>query len=90
MKRTDLEKNKALKLTERMKKGGATGKFSGAGALEASDRRQQRRLDQEKGLVSFPIKLTQPLIDQIRAQAQTQDTDVNEIMAQLLQKALKD
>ncbi|MBP6017934.1 MAG: hypothetical protein KA735_00450 [Burkholderiaceae bacterium] len=89
MKRTDLEKNAALKLIERMKKGGVTGKFSGAAATAATDRRQQRKLDQEKGLVAFPVKLTQPLIDQLRDLAQTQNADINDVVADLLNAALK-
>ncbi len=90
MKRTDLEKNAALKLINGLKQGGVAGKFSGSAATEATDRREQRKRDQEKGLVSFPIKLTQPLIDQVRAKALAQDTDVNTVVADLLQQALRD
>lgn len=89
MKRTDLEKNAAHKLIENMKKGSVTGKFSGAAAIAATDRRQQRKLDQAKGLVSFPIKLPQPLIDQLRALAQTQNADINDVVADLLTTALE-
>jgi hypothetical protein len=88
MKKTDLEKNKALKLVEKMKKGGTPNRFgadSGAGAV---DRREQRRLDQALGLVSFPIKLKQTLIEEIRARAAAQDIGVNELVDALLEKAL--
>lgn len=89
MKRTDLEKNAALKLIHNVNKGGVAGKFSGAAATAATDRRQQRKLDQEKGLVSFPLKLTQPLIDQLRDVALAQNADINDVVAGLLSTALK-
>lgn len=89
MKRTDLEKNAALKLIESTKKGGIAGKYTGSAAVKATDKREQRRLDQEKGLVAFPVKLTQPIIDEINSRASTQNANINDIVISLLQQALK-
>lgn len=89
MKKTDLEKNKALKIMEKMKKGATPGRFSTDSGLSAVDKREQRRKDQAAGLVSFPVKLKQEHIDAIHALAAQQETSVNDVMAALLDKALK-
>lgn len=88
MKKTDLEKAKALKTVGNMKREGVPGRF-GAAADAAIDRRAQRRLDQAQGLVSFPVKLRQAVIDQIRERAIQQDKSTNDIIGQLLEQALK-
>ncbi len=88
MKKTDLEKNKALKLMENMKKGGVSSRFGVDSAAAAVDRREQRRLDQAQGLVSFPIKLKQTLIEEIRTRAAAQDIGVNELVGSLIESAL--
>lgn len=89
MKRTDLEKNKALKTMENMKKEGTPGRFGNASASATIDRREQRKLDQAQGLVSFPVKLKQTVVDEIRAQATAQNISTNEVLGNLLEKALK-
>lgn len=89
MKKTDLEKNKALKIVEKMKKSGTPNRFSTDSANGMVDRREQRKLDQAQGLISFPVKIKQTLVDEIRAQAAAQNTNVNEIVGALLEKALK-
>ncbi|HUG59447.1 MAG TPA: hypothetical protein VL002_14530 [Candidimonas sp.] len=89
MKKTDLEKNKALKIVEKMKKSGTPNRFSTDSANGTVDRREQRKLDQAQGLISFPVKIKQTLVDEIRAQAAAQNTNVNEIVGALLEKALK-
>lgn len=89
MKKTDLEKNKALKIVEKMKKGGTPDRFSTDSASSQVDRREQRKLDQALGLISFPVKIKQTLADEIRAQAAAQNTGINEIVGALLEKALK-
>ncbi|HLU04367.1 MAG TPA: hypothetical protein VKZ94_16510 [Advenella sp.] len=88
MKKTDLEKAKALKTVGKMKQEGVPGRF-GAAADAALDRRAQRKLDQAQGLVSFPIKLKQDVIDQLRERAVQQDTSTNDIIGQLLEQALR-
>lgn len=87
MKKTDLEKNKALKLMGKMQAAVPPGRYAGAAVL---DRREQRRLDQAAGLVSFPVKLRQPVIDALRVRAQAEGVGINELLDTLLAQALKD
>ncbi|WP_353146951.1 hypothetical protein [Pollutimonas bauzanensis] len=89
MKKTDLEKNKALKIVEKMKKSGTPNRFSTDSATSVVDRREQRKLDQAQGLVSFPVKIKQTQVDEIRAQATAQNLSINEVVGALLEKALK-
>ncbi|MGO1766615.1 hypothetical protein CAP48_04755 [Advenella sp. S44] len=88
MKKTDLEKAKALKTVGKMKQEGAPGRF-GAAADVSADRRAKRKLDQAQGLVSFPVKLKQEVIAQIRARAAQDGVSANDIIGQLLERALK-
>ncbi len=88
MKKTDLEKNKALKLMGKLNASLPPGRY--AGAAQVADRREQRRLDQAAGLVSFPVKLRQPLIDALRARAEADGVAVNVLVNTLLAAALKD
>ncbi|MGO3743656.1 hypothetical protein [Kerstersia sp.] len=87
MKKTDLEKNKALKLMGKMQAAVPPGRYAGAAVL---DRREQRRLDQAAGLVPFPVKLRQPLIDALRAKAQADGVNLNDLVNTLLADALQD
>ncbi|CAM4250758.1 hypothetical protein [Kerstersia similis] len=87
MKKTDLEKNKALKLMGKMQAALPPGRYAGAAV---PDRREQRRLDQAAGLVPFPVKLRQPLIDALRAKAEADGVPINELVNTLLDEALKD
>lgn len=89
MKKTDLEKNKALKIMEKMKKGGTPDRFSSDSASAAIDRREQRKLDQAQGLVAFPVKIKQTQAEEIRALATAQGVSTNEVVGALLEKALK-
>lgn len=88
MKKTDLEKNKALKIMGRLNAAIPPDRY--AGGTPAPDRREQRRLDQAAGLVSFPVKLRQPLITAIQSRAQAQGVSTNELVNALLAEALKD
>jgi hypothetical protein len=88
MKKTDLEKNKALKLMGKLNAAVPPGRY--AGAAPVPDRREQRRLDQAAGLVPFPVKLKQPLIDALRARADADGVGVNDLVNTLLAAALKD
>jgi hypothetical protein len=87
MKKTDLEKNKALKLMGKLNAATPPGRY--AGTTPAPDRREQRRLDQAAGLVSFPVKLRQPLIDALRAKADADGVSANDLINTLLADALK-
>lgn len=87
MKPAELQKYNAMKLVNRMKNAGAHG--NPAGSVKPVDRREQRRLDQAAGLVPFAVKLNGELIKQINTLAAERKTGVNEVVAELLQKALK-
>lgn len=87
MKKTDLEKQKALKLMGKLNAATPPGRY--AGATSTVDRREQRRLDQAAGLISFPVKLRQPLIAALHAKAQTDGISVNELVNTLLAEGLK-
>jgi len=87
MKKTDLYKNAALKISGQMKQAGTPERFGGAAGAPTS-RREQRKLDQAKGLVAFAVKLDGELIKQIRAVAEARQTGINETVAALLTKGL--
>lgn len=85
MKRTDLEKNMAHKLDSRLKLAGTPGRFAGA---EVHDRKEQRKLDQAKGLIPFAVKLDAQLAEEIRALAGSRQLGLNELVEELLRKGL--
>jgi hypothetical protein len=87
MKKTDLFKNEGLKISGQMKQAGTPDRFGGAASAPMT-RREQRKLDQEKGLVAFAVKLDGGLIKQIHATAQARQTGINETVADLLTKGL--
>ncbi len=86
MKKTDLEKHKALKIVGKLNASIPPGRF--AGAASVPDRREQRRLDQAAGLVSFPVKLRQPIITALQSRAQVDGVAVNELINTLLADGL--
>ena len=87
MKKTDLEKNKALKLTQSMKQ--AHSNRFGKGATEAPvDRREQRKLDQAKGLVPFACKLDSELVATLKERAAAHPEGMNGLIDALLRQAL--
>ena len=88
MKKTDLEKNKGLKIDSRMKQAGSPARF-GKDAGAALDRREQRRLDQALGLVPFAVKLDGELVKRIQALAREREAGLNEVVAELLRKGLE-
>lgn len=87
MKLTDLEKNKGLKLNNRLKQNGAPSRF-GSDATDGLDRRAQRKRDQEQGLVPFAVKIHSDLATRLRNLAASQDTDLNTLIGQLLEQGL--
>ena len=87
MKRTDLEKNKGLKIAGGVNRFGTPGRF-GKDAATHIDRREQRKRDQERGLVPFAVKLNGDLVNQVRALAQEREADLNEVVAELLKKGM--
>lgn len=88
MKKTDLEKNKGLKIASGINRFGTPGRF-GRDANVPLDRREQRKLDQAMGLVPFAVKLDGNLVKQVQALAQERRTGLNEVVAELLRKGLE-
>jgi hypothetical protein len=87
MKKTDLEKNKASKLTQSMKQ--AHPNRFGKGATEAPvDRREQRKLDQAKGLVPFACKLDGELVATLKERAAAHPEGINGLVDELLRRGL--
>jgi hypothetical protein len=88
VKMTDLEKNKAVKILDKMNQAGSPPRF-GAKAAATVDRREQRKLDQALGLVPFAVKLNSELVKQVQALALEREKPLNEMVAELLSKGLK-
>jgi hypothetical protein len=88
VKKTDLEKNKGLKIAGGINRFGTPGRF-GKDANVPLDRREQRKLDQAMGLVPFAVKLNGELAKQIQALAQERKAGLNEVVAELLKKGLE-
>ena len=87
MKKTDLEKNKALKLTQSLKQ--AHSERFGKGAADAAvNRREQRKLDQAKGLVPFACKLDGELAATLKERAAEHPDGMNGLIDALLRQAL--
>ena len=87
MKKTDLEKALAKKITGRMAGAGVSARFA-AGAAAVPDRREQRRIDAAAGLVPFACKLPQPLVAQLAERAAAHEGGLNGLVASLLQQGL--
>lgn len=87
MKKTELEKAKGSKISGNMKLNSIPDRFGkDAGALV--DKREQRKRDQELGLIPFAVKLHGDLIKQIKTLADTQNKSLNDVTADLLIKGL--
>jgi hypothetical protein len=87
MKKTDLEKNKGLKINTAVNRFGTPGRY-GKDAGSVVERREQRKLDQALGLVPFAVKLNGDLVRRVRALAEARQAGLNEVVAELLEKGL--
>ncbi|KND59561.1 hypothetical protein BVER_01246 [Candidatus Burkholderia verschuerenii] len=85
MNKFQLEQNKAFKLANDLKQGGK-GQIGVAGQAKV-DRREQRKLDQAKGLVPFACKLDEKLVAQLKERALTNEGGLSEVLVELLVKA---
>ena len=85
MKKTDLYKNLGLKIDGKLKQAGTPDRFASGGLL---DRKEQRKLDQEKGLIPFAVKLDAGLASELRALAETRALGMNELIDELLRKGM--
>jgi hypothetical protein len=88
VKRTELEKNRGLKINGGMNQFGTPGRF-GKDAAVPMQRREQRKLEQSLGLVPFAVKLDGELVKRIHALAQARKTGLNEVVAEVLKKGLE-
>lgn len=88
MKKTDLEKNKGLKISSGVNRFGTPGRY-GKDAAVPMQRREQRKLEQSLGLVPFAVKLNGDLVKQLQALALARETGLNEVVAELLKKGLE-
>lgn len=87
MKKFDLEKNKALKLTQSLKQ--SQSERFGKGAEQApANRREQRKLDQANGLVPFACKLDAQLVAQLKERAAAHPEGMTGLLDALLRQAL--
>ena len=88
MKKTGMAKSDAKKLMGKMVAPGV-GAFENTPVV-ALDRREQRKRDQALGLVPFAVKLDGAMVQQLNALAQSRGVAVQELVAELLGKALAD
>ncbi|WP_144143610.1 hypothetical protein [Paraburkholderia sp. BCC1884] len=86
MKKTDLEKNKALKLNNAMKL--STADRFGKAADPKLDRREQRKLDQAQGLVAFACKLNGELVDELKERAATHPEGMSGLLNEVIKRGL--
>ena len=86
LKRTDLAKSLGLKINQRMKQAGVPERFGTAAKL---DKREQRKLDQERGLIPFAVKLDGELVNTLRTLATERQVDLNDLTAELLRQGLQ-
>ena len=87
MKKTDIEKNKALKLNNALKLATAD-RFGKGAAAPALDRREQRKLDQAQGLVPFACKLESNLVEQLKTRAAAHPGGMNGLLDELIKRGL--
>ncbi|QJR11984.1 hypothetical protein DSM104443_03067 [Usitatibacter rugosus] len=86
MKPADLQKLKGKTIAVRNQPG-PSDKF-GKGGLESADRREQRKRDQEAGLVPFAVKLHGDLVKELQAKV-TAGKGLNEVVDEIIRKGLK-
>ncbi|MEI8401731.1 MAG: hypothetical protein WCG12_13075, partial [Alcaligenaceae bacterium] len=82
---TDLYKNLGLKIDGKLKQAGTPDRFAQGGVL---DRKEQRKLDQEKGLIPFAVKLNAQLAAELQALAKTRVLGMNELVDDLIRKGM--
>lgn len=91
MKKTDIEKNQAMKIAGKMKQAGVPGRFGqgASGVADGVDKREQRRLDSAAGLVPFACKLPAELIKRLHVHVAAQpETSVSALVEQALTQLL--
>ena len=87
MKKTDLEKSKAMKIAGVMKAAGLPDRY-GQGAAGVLSKRERRTRDAQAGLVPFACKLPAELLKRLNERAATHEGGVNALVGQLLEQGL--
>jgi len=85
MKRGELEKRQASKLTNQMR---ADGNAYERAVAPEPDRRAQRDRDRALGLIPFAVKLPQELVRKLQELAEQRKVPLNELTAELIKKAM--
>jgi len=88
MKRTDLEKSIGSKINSKIERNSESGPFSKDG-IKPIDKREQRKLDQAKGLVPFAVKINSELVEKIQNIAKEESKSVSEVVTELLKRGLE-
>ena len=87
MNKSDIEKNKGLKITGAMKATAVPHRFA-QGAGEVLDKRERRSRDAAAGLVPFACKLPADLQKRLNTRAAAHEGGVNALVSELLEKGL--
>ena len=87
MKKTGMAKSDAKKLMGKM----AAPNLAGFGNDSTStvDRREQRKRDQEMGLVPFAVKIDGELVQQLQMLAKSRSMELNALVSEVLTRGLQ-
>jgi hypothetical protein len=86
VKKTGMAKSDAKKLMGKMAAPNAGG--FGKDAAATVDRREQRKRDQEMGLVPFAVKLDGELVQQLQELAKSRGMELNALVAEVVTRGL--
>jgi hypothetical protein len=87
MKKADLEKQLAKKISGRMHQEPHAARY-GAESGGVADKREQRDRDKAAGLVPFAVKLPQSLVAKLQSLAAERAVTLNDLTAELIESAL--
>jgi len=87
MKKTELEKRKGLVINNALR---AAGNPYGPASASPQDRKARREAERAAGLVPFAIKLDAALAARLRERAQNSGRSLDELCAELFERALAD
>ena len=88
LKKTDLAKLAGLRIEGAQKRAGIPSRFGEGSAAAAVSRREQRKLEQARGVIPFAVKIDASLAEQVRERARSRGEAVDDVVAELLRKAL--
>ena len=87
MKKADLEKLLAKKISGRMMQEAHSDRY-GTASGQVGDKREQRERDKAAGLVPFAVKLPQDLVARLQALAVDRGASMNDLTTELLESTL--